>query len=113
MHEKAPKEKAEAIAALGATVVRTPGSYDDSVRQARAEVSKRTDWILVPDTTDDPDDPTPAEVMQGYVVMALELFETARGPPTHLFVQAGVGGLASGAPPALSPRSMARVVPLS
>ena len=94
MHEKAPEEKAEAIAALGATVVRTSGSYDNSVRHALAEASARTDWILVPDTSHDPDDPTPAEVMQGYVVMALELFEQFEEPPTHLFVQAGVGGLA-------------------
>jgi len=108
MHEKAPEEKAEAIAALGATVVRTPGSYDDSVRHARAEVSTRTNWILVPDTTNDPDDPTPSEVMQGYVVMALELFEQIEDQPTHLFVQAGVGGLAGALAGAFAERYGAR-----
>jgi len=97
MHERAPDEKAKAIEALGATVIRTPGSYDDSVRVARAAAAANPDWLLVPDTTNDPNDPIPAQVMQGYGVMSLEIFDQLPGgePPTHVFVQGGVGGLAA------------------
>jgi diaminopropionate ammonia-lyase len=94
MHESAPADKAAAIQALGALIVRTAGTYDDSVRIARA-AAKQPDWLLVPDTSDDPADPTPARVMQGYGVMALELIDELETPPTHVFVQAGVGGLAA------------------
>lgn len=94
MHEQAPPDKAEAIRALGATVVRTAGTYDDSVRIARA-ASAQPDWLLVPDTSNDRDDPVAARVMQGYGVLSLEVLEQVSRPPTHVFVQAGVGGLAA------------------
>jgi diaminopropionate ammonia-lyase len=94
MHEHAPQDKAAAIEALGAHVVRTHGNYDDSVRIARA-AGAQANWLLVPDTSNDPDDPLPRRVMQGYGVITLELLEQLPLAPTHVFVQAGVGGLAA------------------
>lgn len=96
MHENAPARKAAAIRQLGAEVVSTPGTYDDSVRIAANAASTRG-WLLVPDTTDNPRDQTAWHVMQGYGVMVLEMIEqfAATGAPSHVFIQAGVGGLAA------------------
>ena len=96
MHENAPARKAAAIRELGAKVVGTSGTYDDSVRIAANTASARG-WLLVPDTSDNPRDQTALHVMQGYGVMVLELieqFETT-GTPSHVLIQAGVGGLAA------------------
>ena len=96
MHENAPARKAAAIRQLGATVVITPGTYDDSVRIAANTASSRG-WLLVPDTSDNPRDPTALHVMQGYGVMVLEMIEqfATTGTPSHVIIQAGVGGLAA------------------
>lgn len=96
MHSDAPEHKARAIRELGATVIRWPGSYDDSVREA-ARAAAANGWLLVADTGT-PDDPAVKHVMQGYGVLALEILEqlSATDLPTHVFIQAGVGGLAAG-----------------
>jgi diaminopropionate ammonia-lyase len=96
MHEHAHGGKMAAIRDLGARIIRTAGTYDDSVRiAARAAVDEG--WLLVADTSDDPRDPTTLHVMQGYGVMVLELLEQlgTADAPTHVFIQAGVGGLAA------------------
>ncbi len=80
---------------LGATVHRTPGTYDDSVRIARAAAAKEG-WVLIADTTVETFEQVPAEVMQGYTVMLLEILDQApHALCTHVFVQGGVGGLAA------------------
>ena len=96
MHEHASVVKERAILARGARVVRVQGTYDDSVRQAAVAAAGKG-WVLVPDTSQDALDPTTRHVIQGYGVMMLELLEqlAGDGPPTHVFVQGGVGGLAA------------------
>ena len=96
MHEHAPEAKAAAMRVLGARVIRTAGTYDDSVDVA-AHVSAKQGWLLIPDTTDNPYDETTRQVMQGYGVMSLEMTEqfVATTVPSHVFIQAGVGGLAA------------------
>lgn len=96
MHEHAHEGKLAAIRELGARIIRTAGTYDDAVRIA-ARTAADEGWLLVADTSDDPRDPTTLHVMQGYGVMVLELIEQlgAAEPPTHVFIQAGVGGLAA------------------
>lgn len=82
----------------GAEVVLVEGTYDDAVRAAAADASSE-EVVLVADTSADPADPTVAGVMDGYRVIAGELRSQLDGAgtrrPTHLFVQAGVGGLAA------------------
>jgi diaminopropionate ammonia-lyase len=73
MHENALEYKAEAIRSLGAQVVRTPGTYDDSVRIAK-QTAEEKGWLLISDTSD-PNDQTVHRVMRGYGVMVLELIE--------------------------------------
>ncbi len=85
-----------AIAAYGAEVRRHPGSFDDAVRQA-FEIARREGWHVIPDTSNGEIVEAPRDVMQGYAVMAAEAIEQlpAGTPPTHAFLQAGVGGMAA------------------
>lgn len=93
LHAGVPPEREEAIAAFGAQIIRVAGNYDDSVHAAEAQ-SRANGAIVVADTATALDDPITLDVMQGYTVMigeALGQFPDA----THMFVQAGVGGLAA------------------
>ncbi|WP_027132943.1 pyridoxal-phosphate dependent enzyme [Geminicoccus roseus] len=98
LHARVPAARADRIVAQGAEIVRVDGTYDDAVAAA-AGAARAGSGILVADTTDDPGDPVVQDVMAGYGVMAHEIrrqVEVAGHPrPTHLFVQAGVGGLAA------------------
>lgn len=93
-----PAVRIERIRARGAEVVLVDGDYDDAVNAAQREAAAGA-GLLIPDTSDDPDDQVVADVMAGYDVMADEIAVqlAARGEagPTHLFLQAGVGGLAA------------------
>lgn len=90
--------RADRIEALDGEVRRIAGTYDDAVAAAAAAAA-RGDGLLISDTSSHPDDRVVQDVMAGYGVLAAELvdqltaIEAAR--PTHLFVQAGVGGLAA------------------
>jgi diaminopropionate ammonia-lyase len=98
LHGGVPQARARRIMEQGAEIVRTDGTYDDAV-DAAAAASRGGIGILVADTTDNPDDPVVRDVMAGYGVIAEEIrhqVEVAHhARPTHLFVQAGVGGLAA------------------
>ena len=95
MHERASSAREKLMLELGATVHRTPGTYDDSVRIAREAVGNQG-WMLIADTTVEAFEHVPAEVMQGYTVMLFEILDQSPDAlPTHVFVQGGVGGLAA------------------
>jgi diaminopropionate ammonia-lyase len=84
------------IAKYGARTIRTEFGYDQTVRQC-AEDARQNGWHAVSDTSWPGYEHIPTVVMQGYAVMAAEVIEQ-RGRekrPTHVFVQAGVGGLAA------------------
>ncbi len=85
-----------AISAFGAEVRRHPGSFDDAVRQA-FETARREGWQVIPDTSAGSSVSSPGDVMQGYAVLAAEAIEQLPlgAMPSHLFLQAGVGGLAA------------------
>ena len=84
-----------AIAAQGAAIVRVDGSYDEAVR-ACADEAEAQGWLLVSDTSHAGGDEAPSRVMHGYAMLVDEIRAALAGPaPTHLFVQAGVGGLAA------------------
>ena len=98
LHSGVPAWRAERIEAQGAAIVRVDGTYDDAVDRAAAS-AREDGGILIADTSEDPTDPVVADVMAGYGVIAAEIrseLDGRGGPrPTHLFVQAGVGGLAA------------------
>jgi diaminopropionate ammonia-lyase len=93
-----PEARVARIAAKGADVVRVPGTYDDAVRAA-ARAAQEPGHLLIADTGEAPGDPVVADVMAGYRVIAeeicAEIDAAGHASPTHVFVQAGVGGLAA------------------
>jgi diaminopropionate ammonia-lyase len=98
LHTAVPPARAERIAARGAEIVRVNGTYDDAV-DAAAAAAGRGEGLLISDTSPEENDPVVADVMAGYGLMAEETVSQLRAMgdmrPTHLFVQAGVGGLAA------------------
>ncbi|MBY6206215.1 MULTISPECIES: diaminopropionate ammonia-lyase [Halomonas] len=94
LHATVSEGREQAIADFGAEIRRVPGNYDDSVRQA-AEDAAEYGWCVVSDTSYPGYMDVPRDVMQGYSVMVDEAVAQMRQPPTHCFVQGGVGGLAA------------------
>lgn len=94
VHATVSAGRAEAIAAYGAQVVRTPGNYDDAVRRAAADASAQGRFVIS-DTSYPGYMDVPRDVMQGYQLMVQEAAAQIGARPTHIFVQAGVGGLAA------------------
>lgn len=88
--------RAQAIAAFGAEVIRHGGDYDATVARC-TETARERGWSIVSDTSWEGYEQIPALVMQGYGVMMREVASQLSQVrvPTHLFVQAGVGGLAA------------------
>ena len=95
IHETVSKGREDAIASYGASVIRTAGNYDDSVREA-ARMAAEKGWHVVSDTSYPGYTDVPRNVMQGYSVMADEAGRQMGDlKPTHIFIQGGVGGLAA------------------
>lgn len=93
MHSGVSEFRAQSIAALGATVVRVEGNYDESVRQAAQDAAEHG-WQIVSDTAYPGYMDIPRDVMHGYGVMCREILEQIPQPPSHVFICAGCGGLA-------------------
>lgn len=92
-----PEGFAARIEALGARVVRTEGVYEDSVAAAKA-AAEQNGWLLLADGSWEGYIDRPALVMEGYTVIAEECraaFEKTGIWPTHVLIQAGVGGVAA------------------
>ena len=87
------------IAKEGAQVTIEEVNYDDCVRMAAAEAAATPHGVVVQDTAWDGYEKIPSWIMQGYGSMACEAAQQLRqmsvNRPTHIFVQAGVGSLAS------------------
>jgi len=94
VHEFVSPQRVAAIAALGAEVRQVAGNYDESVVRATRE-SAAHGWIVVSDTSWPGYEEIPRIVTQGYTAMVSEVCRALDAPPTHVFVQAGVGGLAA------------------
>lgn len=101
LHAQVSPEREQAIAVWGARIVRVAGDYDHSVRHA-AELARARGWQVVSDTSYEGYEEVPRDVMQGYALIAEEVFEQTQARPgepgayTHVVVQGGVGGLAAG-----------------
>ncbi|MET3522948.1 diaminopropionate ammonia-lyase [Mesorhizobium abyssinicae] len=94
VHSGVSNERVAAIARFGAEIVRIAGDYDQSVREA-ARVAAERDWTVVSDTSWPGYERIPGLVMQGYTVIVREALKRLAQPPTHVFLQAGVGGFAA------------------
>ena len=91
------QERLDNILALGAQAEITDLNYDDAVRLATRK-SEESGWVLIQDTAWPGYEQIPAWIMEGYTALAGEIFdqlaEAGEEPPTHLFLQAGVGSFA-------------------
>ncbi len=94
LHENVSAAREQAIAAYGAEIRRVPGNYDDAVLNC-AETAEKEGWTIVSDTTWPGYETIPTWVMAGYSVIVKELLEQQDEAPTHVFLQAGVGGMAA------------------
>jgi diaminopropionate ammonia-lyase family len=99
--------RVEAMEQFGATVIRVVGTYDDSIDTVR-RAAETNGWILVSDTSWEGYETIPRDIMAGYGTIFREIEtqyeEVVAGTParpsdpiTHVFIQAGVGGLAGAA----------------
>jgi len=92
-----PEAFAVRIRSMGAQIERVTGSYEDSVQQA-VNLAEENNWLHLADGSWDGYTERPALVMEGYSVLAEESrqeFEQSGLWPSHVFLQAGVGGLAA------------------
>jgi diaminopropionate ammonia-lyase len=85
----------DALQALGAQVVRIPANYDAAVAQVEGDAA-REGWFIISDTAYPGQQQTPRDVMHGYRVIVDEVIRQmgTAPPPSHVFVQCGVGGIA-------------------
>ena len=94
--ETVPESFAERLRAQGAEVVREGTVYEDSMAAA-AQAAEVNGWQLLSDSSWPSYVDRPHRLMEGYLVLMAEIVEAMAEPPTHIFLQAGVGGLAGAA----------------
>ncbi|RAZ90364.1 diaminopropionate ammonia-lyase [Mesorhizobium hawassense] len=94
VHAGVSAERVAAIARFGAEIVQVEGGYDHAVREV-ARVGAERGWKIVSNTSWLGYERVPGLVMQGYTVIVRETLRRMAEPPTHVFLQAGVGGFAA------------------
>ncbi|MHA1599192.1 MAG: diaminopropionate ammonia-lyase [Alphaproteobacteria bacterium] len=95
--ENVPAVFAKRLEAAGASVRREGATYEDSMAAAQQAASENG-WLLLADSSWSGYTDYPSRIMQGYSVMGHESerqFSTFNVSPSHIFLQAGVGGLAA------------------
>lgn len=94
--ETVPESFAVRLRDLGAEVVRAGTDYAQSMDAAMAD-GEANEWSLLSDTSWDDYYEVSHRLMEGYTVLMDEVFTQIPETPTHILLQAGVGGLASAA----------------
>lgn len=92
--ETVPEAFAQRLQAKGARVVREGAEYEASMAAAMAAADSNG-WTLLSDSTWPGYSEPAVRVMEGYLIMAAEVARQIPEPPSHVFLQAGVGGLAA------------------
>lgn len=96
LSQTVPKSFAGELEAQGAKVVWHGDDYEESMQGALDAANANEGWILLSDSSWPGYEILPHRLMEGYLAMAAEMAEQIPQAPTHLFLQAGVGGLAAG-----------------
>lgn len=87
--------RAEAMSKLGAEVIKVKGNYDASLKECIKQ-SKKNNWEIVQDVSWEGYKDVPKLIMAGYTIMVKEIMDQNKKDPfTHVFLQAGVGGMAA------------------
>eukprot|EP00501_MAST-03F_sp_TOSAG23-6_P000385 GSMAST32.ASY1.ANO1.396.1 assembled CDS len=98
LHAGVSEQIADKMRSLGAKICRVPGNYECSIKQCLKD-SKSNGWHVVQDVAWSGYEDIPARISAGYSVCASEILEQLTLAneewPTHVFVNAGVGGFAS------------------
>ena len=89
------ESRAEAMRNLDAEVIRVKGNYDNSLKEC-IEQSNKNKWEIVQDVSWEGYKEVPKLIMAGYTIMVKEIIdEIDNNSITHVFLQAGVGGMAA------------------
>lgn len=91
--ETVPESFAERLRGIGARVVRGGKDYAAAMSAAQADAAANG-WILLSDSSWEGYTDLPHLLMEGYLQMAAEAVTQCPQVPTHVFLQAGVGGMA-------------------
>jgi diaminopropionate ammonia-lyase len=80
---------------LNAEVIRVHGNYDNSLKECIKQ-SEENNWEIVQDVSWDGYKEVPKLIMAGYTIMIKEIIDQVdTNSITHVFLQAGVGGMAA------------------
>lgn len=93
LSDTVPDAFAARLTALGATVVRHGATYEQSMAGAQTAAADNG-WVLLSDSSWAGYMDRPHRLMEGYLTLMAETVDQIAAPPTHIFLQAGVGGLA-------------------
>lgn len=88
-----PDSFAQRLRDKGARVVIEGDNYEASMAAAM-EAAEANHWQLLSDSSWHNYTDRPHRLMEGYLQMAAEAFSQCAVPPTHIVLQAGVGGMA-------------------
>jgi diaminopropionate ammonia-lyase len=89
------ESRAEAMRSLGADVITVKGNYDASLKECIKQ-SKQNNWEIVQDVSWEGYKEVPKLIMAGYTIMIKEIMDQIKNDSfTHVFLQAGVGGMAA------------------
>ncbi len=83
------------IKKFGAEVIRVKGDYENSLNECK-KLSKKNNWKIVQDVSTKDYKLVPQLTMAGYSIMIKEISKQTNQYITHIFLQAGVGGMAAG-----------------
>ena len=87
--------RVQEIKKYGADVTRVKGDYENSLREC-IKLSKKNNWKIVQDVSTKNYKLIPLLTMAGYSIMIKEISKQTNQYITHIFLQAGVGGMAAG-----------------
>ncbi len=87
--------RADEIKKFGAEVIKVKGDYENSLKECQKQ-SKKNNWKIVQDVSTKNYKYVPQLTMAGYSIMIKEISKQTNQYITHIFLQAGVGGLAAG-----------------
>ena len=88
-----PEAFANRLRHEGAEVVRQGATYEDSMAAAM-HAAHHNGWALLSDSSWPGYTSRPHRLMEGYLALMAEAISEMPAPPSHIFLQAGVGGLA-------------------
>lgn len=93
--ENVSESRAEAMRNLDAEVIKVKGNYDNSLKEC-VEQSNKNNWEIVQDVSWEGYKEVPKMIMAGYTIMIKEIIDQIdKDSITHVFLQAGVGGMAA------------------